>query len=87
MPNAMPFERRLNYRAFSLNVDPSAGAIAQLPNALSAIVANRSRLRGMQQALWEVRRTFDWTDLSRSGAFYATLEELDHVWGSRRRIA
>ena len=76
MPNKMPFERHVDYRTFSVNVDPSVEAIARLSDTLNAIVRNHSRLHRMQRALWEVRRTFDWTDLSRDGTFFATLLEL-----------
>ena len=70
----MPFDDQLDYTSFSINIPPTA--IGSMRETLLAVAANRTRLRGMQRALWEARAALDWTDLSERGTFYRVVERL-----------
>lgn len=71
----MPFDDRVNYSAFVVNIEPRDVA-SRLRPVLEEIAADRLRLRAMQRALWAARPAFDWTDGSSEGAFYRSLEQL-----------
>ncbi len=73
-PNAMPFEREIDYASFSLNVPPAE--IPQLRARLEAVARDPERLRRMRLALVRHRPAFDWADLGDEGPLHRTLREL-----------